>query len=135
MNQSNKILHERLVDAAIYAANHGRVNKATAIVEGLVESAIRKKVTLWLQKFTAITLDPSDSSKFKYSRQAKLHWCETKARDNPFWHIKLKNSVASTVFTAHPTTATKSTNDCIIAKRHIKIAFERFLDNPTLDRK
>lgn len=135
MNQSHKMLHDRLMDAAIYAASHGRIDKLVAIVEGLVESAIRKKVTIWLHNFTVATADPADPLKFKYSKKAKIYWSEIKARENPFWDIRLKSKTASPIFTDKSPAATNLTTECIIAKRQIKSAFERFLKNPNLDSK
>ena len=127
MSSSKEILHERLMEAAIYAAAYGRVDKAAAIFENLIEPSIKKKVAIWLQNFTVITLDPINQKKFKYSKQAKIQWNENKARENPFWNIKLKTRISS----ENP----KTTTDHTLIKFQIKTALNQFFKNPNLDTK
>lgn len=117
------------MDATIYAATHGRVEKAASIVENIIESAVRKKILIWLQNFTVITTDTVNPQKFKYSKQAKIRWNENKARENPFWTIKLKTRVVNA---APNTSATpERTAEYNIEKRQIKNALDRFFTNPT----
>lgn len=123
------------MDAAVYAAKFGRVDKAAAIVESLIESSIRKKATIWLHTYTVANADPADSQKFKHSKKAKNRWDEDIARNNPFWNIKLRSKVPSAIFTPDASVVSEDAIECIIAKRQIKIAFKRFISNPTLDAK